>query len=241
MSALSLAWQAIVAHPLFWIGVTLAAYQLGVALYEKTRLALFHPVMISIVIMITVLLLIGVDFPTYREAVAPLLVLLGPATVALAVPLYVNLRKIRDFFWPVMLTLLLGGIFATISTLLIGWALQVDHMLLMTMAPKSVTSPIAMLVAEQIGGVAALAAVFVMITAIIGALFGPWLLKISGIRSQAAWGLAMGICAHAVGTARALEESEEAGAFAALGMSLMGIATAILLPLGMTLWWLWLG
>ncbi|PKM29368.1 MAG: hypothetical protein CVV07_11245 [Gammaproteobacteria bacterium HGW-Gammaproteobacteria-11] len=241
MSALSLAWQAIVAHPLFWIGVTLAAYQLGVALYEKTRLALFHPVMISIVIMITVLLLIGVDFPTYREAVAPLLVLLGPATVALAVPLYVNLRKIRDFFWPVMLTLLLGGLFATISTLLIGWALQVDHMLLMTMAPKSVTSPIAMLVAEQIGGVAALAAVFVMITAIIGALFGPWLLKISGIRSQAAWGLAMGICAHAVGTARALEESEEAGAFAALGMSLMGIATAILLPLGMTLWWLWLG
>lgn len=241
MNGLNLAWQAIVGHPLFWIGVTLAAYQLGLALYEKTRLALFHPVMISIVIMITVLLMIGVDFPTYREAVAPLLVLLGPATVALAVPLYVNLRKIRDFFWPVMLTLLLGGLFATISTLLIGWALQVDHMLLMTMAPKSVTSPIAMLVAEQIGGVAALAAVFVMITAIIGALFGPWLLKISGIRSQAAWGLAMGICAHAVGTARALEESEEAGAFAALGMSLMGIATAILLPLGVTLWWLWLG
>jgi putative effector of murein hydrolase len=93
-----------------------------------------------------------------------------------------------------------------------------------------------MLVAEQTGGIAALAAVFVMITAVIAAVFGPWLLRIAGVRSEAAWGLAMGICAHAIGTALSLERSKEAGAFAALGMSLMGITTAILLPLAVTLW-----
>ena len=89
---------------------------------------------------------------------------------------------------------------------------------------------------EQIGGVAALAAVFVMITAVLGALLGPWLLRLFRITHPAAWGIAMGIVAHAVGTSRALEESEEAGAFAALGMSMMGMGSAVLLPLGVTVW-----
>ena len=106
----------------------------------------------------------------------------------------------------------------------------------MTLAPKSATSPIAMLVAEQIGGVAALAAVFVMFTGVLGAIFGPWLLRIAGVDHPAAWGMAMGMTAHAVGTSRALEEGEEAGAFAALSMSLMGMATALLLPLAVSLW-----
>jgi len=235
------AWQAIAGHPLFWLGVTLAAYQLGLALYQRSGLALFHPVLVSIALIIAALWLFGVDFAAYSAAVDPLLVLLGPATVALAVPLYLNLRKIRQFAWPVLLTLLLGGGFATLSTLLLAWLFGLNPMLMLTLAPKSVTTPIAMLVAEQIGGVAALAAVFVMLTAILAALLGPALLRLCRITHPAAWGLAMGICAHAVGTARAMEESEEAGAFAALGMSLMGILTALLLPLGVTLWLFWLG
>lgn len=241
MTDLLLAWQAVVQHPWFWLGVTLAAYQLGVALYERSRMPILHPVLLSILLIIALLWMLGVDFDSYRTAVNPLLILLGPATVALAVPLYRNLRRIRQFFWPVMLTLVLGGGFATVSTLLLAWFLGLNPMLMLTLAPKSVTSPIAMLVAEQIGGVAALAAVFVMLTAVIATLIGPALLKLCRITHPAAWGLAMGICAHAVGTARAMEESEEAGAFAALGMSLMGILTAFLLPLGVTLWLLWLG
>lgn len=241
MTDLLLAWQAVVQHPWFWLGVTLAAYQLGVALYERSRMPILHPVLLSILLIIALLWMLGVDFDSYRTAVNPLLILLGPATVALAVPLYRNLRRIRQFFWPVMLTLVLGGGFATVSTLLLAWLLGLNPMLMLTLAPKSVTSPIAMLVAEQIGGVAALAAVFVMLTAVIATLIGPALLKLCRITHPAAWGLAMGICAHAVGTARAMEESEEAGAFAALGMSLMGILTAFLLPLGVTLWLLWLG
>ncbi|MFO7704047.1 MAG: LrgB family protein [Halopseudomonas sp.] len=233
---LLLAWQAIMAHPLFWVGVTLAAYQSGVMLYERSGMPLFHPVLVSILLLIGIILLLGGDLTVYRDSVTPLMVLIGPATVALAVPLYVNLRRIREFLSPVMVTLLVGGSVATLVTILIAWGLGIEHSLVMTIAPKSVTTPIAMLVAEQTGGIAALAAVFVMITAVIAAVFGPWLLRLAGVRSDAAWGLSMGICAHAIGTALSLEKSEEAGAFAALGMSLMGITTAVLLPLAVTLW-----
>ena len=230
------AWQAIMDHPLFWVGITLAAYQTGLMLYERSGMAIFHPVLVSILMIIGIIWMLGGELAAYRESVTPLMVLIGPATVALAVPLYVNLRRIRQFLAPVFITLVIGGAFATLATIVIAWGLGIEHSRVMTMAPKSVTTPIAMLVAEQAGGIAALAAVFVMITAVMAAVFGPWLLRVSGVRSPAAWGLAMGICAHAIGTALAMEKSEEAGAFAALGMSLMGITTAVLLPLGVTLW-----
>ena len=236
MSSLNDAWGAILNHPLFWVGMTLAAYQFGLALYEKTRLAVFHPVLVSTPVLVLLIWLAGEDYAHYRDAVLPLLVLLGPATVALAIPLYLNLRRIRSFFWPVVICLLVGGTFATLMAVLLAWLLGAEPMIMMTLAPKSVTSPIAMLVAEQIGGVAALAAVFVMFTGVLGAIFGPWLLRICGVDHPAAWGMAMGMTAHAVGTARALEEGEEAGAFAALSMSLMGMATALLLPLAVSLW-----
>ena len=235
------AWQAVANHPLFWVGVTLAAYQLGVALYQRTKLAVFHPVLVSTAVLVLVILAAGQDYAHYREAVQPLQVLLGPATVALAVPLYMNFRRIRSYFWPVLICLLVGGTLATVLAVLLAWLLGAEHMIMMTMAPKSVTSPIAMLVAEQIGGVAALAAVFVMFTGVLGAIFGPMLLRLCGVNHPAAWGMAMGLTAHAVGTSRALEEGEEAGAFSALAMSLMGTATALLLPLAVSLWMVFQG
>ncbi|BDX17814.1 LrgB family protein [Halopseudomonas aestusnigri] len=233
------AWQAILGHPLFWVGVTLAAYQFGLALYQRTRLALFHPVLVSTPVLVLAIWLAGEDYPHYRDAVQPLLVLLGPATVALAVPLYMNLKRIRSYLVPVLTCLLVGGTFATVLAIVLAWALGAEDMIMMTLAPKSVTSPIAMLVAEQIGGVAALAAVFVMFTGVLGAIFGPMLLRWCGVDHPAAWGMAMGLTAHAVGTSRALEEGEEAGAFAALAMSLMGTATALLLPLAVSIWMMW--
>lgn len=235
------AWQAVANHPLFWVGVTLAAYQLGVALYQRTKLAVFHPVLVSTAVLVLVILAAGQDYAHYREAVQPLQVLLGPATVALAVPLYMNFRRIRSYFWPVLICLLVGGTLATVLAVLLAWLLGAEHMIMMTLAPKSVTSPIAMLVAEQIGGVAALAAVFVMFTGVLGAIFGPMLLRLCGVDHPAAWGMAMGLTAHAVGTSRALEEGEEAGAFSALAMSLMGTATALLLPLAVSLWMVFQG
>ena len=149
----------------------------------------------------------------------------------LAVPLFLNLKRIRQLFWPTLITLLVAGLLATMLGVALASAFGAERMMLMTLAPKSVTSPIAMLVAEQIGGVAALAAVFVLITGVLGAMCGPELLRRIGVHHPAAQGMALGITAHAVGTARALQESEESGAFAALAMSLMGMLTAVLLPL----------
>jgi len=227
--------EAVIHHPLFGIGITLGAYQLVLAAYDKTRWIFLQPVLVSMLVVIAVLLTCGVSYAEYRKSTEIMNILLGPATVALAVPLYLNLRRIRQLFVPTLTTLVIGGVVATGACLLLGWWFGAEHMILMTMAPKSVTSPIAMLVAEQIGGVAALAAVFVLITGVIGAIFGPALLSRCGVHSAEARGMSLGITAHAVGTSVALQESDECGAFAALAMSLMGVATAVFLPLAVSL------
>jgi predicted murein hydrolase (TIGR00659 family) len=225
------AWQALIHHPLFGVGITLAVFQLAYAAYEKTRWVFLQPVLVSMTLIVGILLLCGIDYDEYRISAQWLTLLLGPATVALAVPLYLNLRRIRELFGPIVITLLVAGVFATALGMALAWLFGADRMILMTLAPKSVTSPIAMLVAEQIGGVVALAAVFVMITGVLGAILGPELLRRFGVQHPAARGIALGLTAHAVGTAQALQESEECGAFAALAMSLMGVMTAVLLPL----------
>ncbi|MBJ2240896.1 MULTISPECIES: LrgB family protein [Pseudomonas] len=229
------AWAAVIHHPLFGIGITLGAYQLVLAGFEKTRWIFLQPVLVSMLLVIGVLLGCGLTYVEYRKSTEIMSILLGPATVALAVPLYLNLRRIRQLFWPIFTTLVVGGVFATGLCIGLGWWFGAEHMVLMTMAPKSVTSPIAMLVAEQIGGVAALAAVFVLITGVIGAMIGPAFLSYLGVHTPEARGMALGMTAHAVGTSVALQESEECGAFAALAMSLMGVATAVFLPLAVSL------
>lgn len=225
------AWQAVIHHPLFAFGLTLGSYQLAMAAYERTRWVFLQPVLVSMAMVIGSLWLLDIGYEEYRSHSELLTLFLGPATVALAVPLFMNLKRIRLLFWPVLITLVLAGVVATVLGVGLGWLFGVDQQMLMTLAPKSVTSPIAMLVAAEIGGVAALAAVFVLLTGVLGAMFGPELLRLIGVRHPAAHGMALGLAAHAVGTARALQEGEECGAFAALSMSLMGVATAVLLPL----------
>ena len=159
-----------------------------------------------------------------------LTILLGPATVALAVPLFLNLRRIRQLFWPTLLTLVVAGTLATVLGIAFGWLFGAEPRMLMSMAPKSVT---AMLVASQIGGVAALAAVFVLITGVLGAILGPELLRAIGVRPRAGHGA--GHDGPRGGHFAGLAGGEECGAFAALAMSLMGVATAVLLPLAVAL------
>lgn len=134
-------------------------------------------------LVIGVLLGCGLTYVEYRKSTEIMSILLGPATVALAVPLYLNLRRIRQLFWPIFYYAGGGGVLAYRPVHLAGWWFGAEHMVLMTMAPKSVTSPIAMLVAEQIGGVAALAAVFVLITGVIGAMIGPAFLSYLGVHT----------------------------------------------------------
>jgi len=236
---MNLDWQAaleaIIHHPLFAFGLTLGVYQLALAAYEKTQWMLLQPVLVSMLVLIAALLLLDLEYAEYREGAQLLTLILGPATVALAVPLYLNMRRVRQVLWPTLITLAVGGLFATVLGVALAWLFGAEALILQTIAPKSVTTPIAMLVAEEIGGAASLAAVFVMITGVLGAMLGVELLRVFRIKNPAAQGMALGIVAHAVGTARALQESEEAGAFAALAMSMMGVLTAVLMPLTVAL------
>ncbi len=236
---MNLDWQAaldaVIHHPLFAFGLTLGAYQVALAVYEKTRLMFLQPVLVAMIILIATLLVLDIDYAEYKQGAQLLTLILGPATVALAVPLYLNMRRVRQVLWPTLITLLVGGLFATVLGVALAWLLGAETLILSTIAPKSVTTPIAMLVAEEIGGAASLAAVFVMITGVLGAMFGIEMLRLFRVSSPAAQGMALGIVAHAVGTARALQESEEAGAFAALAMSMMGVLTAVLMPLAVAL------
>lgn len=232
---MTLQWQAaldaVIAHPLFSVGITLGAFQLAQLVYEKTKWMVFQPLLMATMMLVGTLLVLGMEYQDYRSGSSLLTFLLGPATVALAVPLYQNVRRVKAVLVPVLVTLLVGGTVATILGVGIAWLMGAEHMIMMALAPKSVTTPIAMLVADEIGGSASLAAVFVMLTGMLGAMFGVELMRLFRIRHAAAQGIALGMVAHAIGTARALQENEETGAFSALGMSIMGVATAVILPL----------
>jgi predicted murein hydrolase (TIGR00659 family) len=156
--------------------------------------------------------------------------LLGPATVALAIPLYRQFERVRKSGVAIAVSILTGSLTAIGSALGVGWLMGASRDTLISLAPKSVTAPVAMGISEQLGGLPSLTAVLVILTGIVGAMLGPLVLNLIGVRDWAARGLAMGTASHGIGTARALQVSEVAGAFSGLAMGLNALATAILLP-----------
>lgn len=167
----------------------------------------------------------------YQNATALLSFLLGPATVALAIPLYKQLRLLMRMSWRVLLPIIVAGIIAPALSWLSLYGFDAPLNLQMTVMVKSITTPLAMDTAESIGGIAALAAVVVISTGIVGAICGPTLFKIIRVNNHAAQGTALGAIAHAIGTAKAISISEQAAAFATLALCVNGIVTSILLPL----------
>lgn len=225
-------WVYLAANPLLHLTMTLAAYQLGDWIYRKAgRNPLLNPVMISVTVLVGILWMTGTDYGTYFEGAQFVHFLLGPATVALAIPLYRQFEMVRRSALAIFAAVLAGSITAALSAVAIVWALGASAQTIASIAPKSVTAAIAMGVSEQIGGLPSLTAVLVITTGIIGASLGPLVLNVFGIKDWAARGLAIGTAAHGIGTARALQVNEVAGAFAGLAMGLNALATAILLPL----------
>lgn len=225
-------WVYLAERPLLWLTLTVAAYVAAHRLYRACgEFAVLNPVLISVVLIIGVLRLSGTDYPTYFEGAQFVHFLLGPATVALAVPLYRQARELRRLWRPLAAALLAGSSTAVVSALGIGWLLGLDRATLVSLVPKSVTTPVAMGIAEQVGGLPSLTAVLVILTGIVGAVAGLPLLAALGIRDATARGLAMGVAAHGIGTARAFQSSERAGAFSGLGMGLNAALTALLVPL----------
>lgn len=222
---------AAAASALPWLALTLAAYAGSAWLYKRGRMhPLLLPVLVGTAVVVTVLLATGTPYATYFDGARFIYWLVGPATVALAVPLYSQIGRLRRMWLPLAIALAAGSLTAIGSALGIGWLLGGSRETLIALAPKSATMPIAMAVAEQAGGARSLAAVAVAVTGIAGAMASRSLLALLRERDDAVRGFAMGISAHAIGTARALQISPTAGAFAALAMGLNGIATGLLVP-----------
>ena len=231
-------WVYLAETPLVGLTLTLIAYQAGAWVYRKADLhPLANPVLIAVAALVLVLWSSGTDYETYFEGAQFVHFLLGPAVVALAVPLYNNIRHVRALALPLSAAIVAGSLTAVASAVGLAWLFDASAQTIASLAPKSVTTPIAMGIAEEIGGLPSLTAVLVILTGILGGMFATWTLNALRIRDWRARGLAVGVAAHGIGTARALQLSEVAGAFSSLAMGLNGLATAVLLPLLVRLLW----
>lgn len=225
-------WVYLSANPLLHLTLTLIAFQVGSFIYRRARYnPLCNPVMIAVVLIVAVLLATDTPYPQYFEGAQFVHFLLGPATVALAIPLYRQFHRVRRSLLAVLVSIIAGSATATISAVGIAWLFDSSNDLMLSLAPKSITAPVAMGITEKLGGLPSLTAVLVLVTGILGAMLGPPLLNLLGIKDWAARGLAIGTASHGIGTARALQVNEVAGAFSGLAMGINALATAILLPL----------
>lgn len=217
--------------PSTWLMVTLGAYLLGLKLYQKLNNAPWLPPVLSgFLIVMLALWLTGTPYATYQQGGQLLSFFLGPVVVGLAIPLFHHFHSMRKQFLRLLLAIILGS-FTTVlvAVALTHYWIGIDDISI-TMASKSVTTPVAVAISEQTGGLPALAAAFVMITGIIGAAVIPSLLKILRCDSPQITGMSLGICAHAVGTSRALELGQEYAAYSAMAMTLTAALHAIVLP-----------
>lgn len=223
--------------PATWIAVTGVAYLLANKLYKRAHcFPLLNPVLIAVLMIIGVLKLTNVSYATYFDGARPIHLLLGPATVALAIPLYLNLAKMKEYFFPLLIALLVGSIVGVLSVLLIGSAVGLSWETVLSFAPKSCTTPIAMALAYEHGGLPSLTANAVIVAGVAGAALALPLYRWCNIQHEVAQGFALGLASHGVGTARAFQISETAGAFAGLAMGFNGVVTALLLPMILSLW-----
>lgn len=230
-SNLNSIWVYLSATPLLGLTATLIAYSAAYKLYMVMDYRPFmNPVITSIVGLILFLLLTDTSYQAYFEGGQFVHFLLGPATVALAVPLYRQCIKLRKLWLPISITLVSGVVIGAFSSIGIARLLGASVQTQLSLAPKSVTAPVAMGISEQIGGLPSLTAVLVVATGIIGALLGNRLFKLMKIEDDSVKGIAMGITAHGIGTARAFQISPEMGAFSGLAMALSAFTTAVVLP-----------
>ena len=225
-------WVYLSASPLLGLSMTLLAYQGAFWLYQRSgHNPLANPVLLAVSILVLFLTLTATRYETYFAGAQFVHFLLGPATVALAIPLYTQFKRVRTMLLPVVAGLLAGSLTATISAVLIARWFDASLPTQLSLAPKSVTTPIAMGIAERIGGIPSLTAVLVIITGVLGAVGARAVFDALKVRDPAIRGFAIGVASHGIGTARAFQVNEQSGAFAALAMGLNGALTAILVPL----------
>ena len=233
-------WVYLSSAPLFGLTSTLIVYVLVQAAYERLGHAPWaNPVLWTVLALGAVLLATGTPYQTYFAGAQFVHVLLGPAVVALGWPLWQRRTELRGRGVALLAAATLGGLSAAGSAVLLAWTLDLPADMMLSLAPKSTTAPVAMGIAERLGGIPALAAVFAVLTGLVGALSGKYLFGLLGIRDWAVRGFALGTASHGIGAARALQVHAEAGAYAGIALGLQVLIASLLLPLAARLFaWL---
>lgn len=222
--------KPMVSGEVFMLMLSTGTFLLGVYLYKRLKFPLLQPLLISVVIIIPFLKITGIEYQTFYQQTRILNFMLGPSVVALGYVLYEQLEYIKGNVLSILTAVFTGSIVGIVSVILVAKAFGADKVLVASLAPKSVTTPIAMSIAQNTGGVPELAVVFVVLCGIFGGLIGPILLRKIGIKSKIAKGLAMGSASHALGTAKAMEMGALEGAVSGLAIGIMGVMTALLVP-----------
>ena len=214
----------------FLLAITFGFFFFSKLLQKKTGWVVLNPILLAIALLICFLKFTGVSYETYNEAGSLVEFWLKPAVVALGVPLYLRLRMIKKQLMPILVSQLVGCIVGLVSVTIIAKLMGASPAVIMSLAPKSVTTPIAMEVSKAAGGIPSLTAAVVVVVGLFGAICGFKILQVGHVGSPIAQGLSMGTASHAVGTSRAMEVSGKYGAYASLGLTLNGILTALLTP-----------
>lgn len=215
----------------FLIALTFVVFLASKLLQRRTGVALLNPILISIIVLIVILSCTGVDYETYAAGGEYIDFWLKPAVVALGVPLYRQLESIKKQMLPLLLAEVAGCVVGIVSVVVIAELLGATKEVVMSLAPKAVTTPIAMEISSAVGGIPSLTAAVVVCTGIFGGMAGFRMVRMSRIKSPIATGLSIGTASHAVGTASAMERGERYGAFSSLGLTINGLLTALLAPM----------
>ena len=223
--------DALCCSPLFGISLTLAAYGIGIFIYRKIQIPILHPVLTASIMIMILLTVLNISIDDYQQGGSIITFMLGPATVSLAVPLYRQVKVLKTHAVIILISIAVGAVASIISIILLSKAFNLPEDLILSLVPKSVTTPIAVEASERLGGIPSITALGVIFTGITGAVAGPAILKLLRIKTPTAKGIAMGTSSHAIGTSRALEMGETEGAVSGLAIGLAAIITVAAAPL----------
>lgn len=216
---------------LFGLILTILAFEIGLYIFKKVKLPIFNPLLLGIIITMSVISFFDIPLEYFRKGGDYITFLLAPATISLALPLYRQLDKLKQNFFPIVIGSVVGAITAILSTIFLGKLLGIDKMLLVSFMPKSITTPIGIELSKLLGGVPAITIFAILVTGVAGNVFAPVVCKYFKIKHPVAKGIGIGISSHAVGTSKALEMGEIEGAMSALSIVIAGIITFIIAPI----------
>jgi len=221
----------LIKSPIFGVLISLICYMLGQFISKKTKVALCNPLLVAITLVVLILLLLKIPLDTYNNGGRIISFFLAPATVILAVPLYNKINNLKEFAFPVLIGIFIGSVAGILTVISLGNLLNLDKTLILSLIPKSVTTPIGIELSAKINGIPSITVSAIIITGIIGAVFSPIILKVFKINNKIAVGISIGTSSHALGTTKAVELGETEGAMSGLSIGVAGIITVIVAPL----------